>query len=97
MSDITLIGLGPMGSALGSALLSQGHALTVWNRTASKADAPVEAGALRAETLASAVGASPRILVCVSGYEAAPDRRRHKRRSRSRQPRQAYRSHKKKD
>lgn len=70
MSDITLIGLGPMGSALGFALLSQGHELTVWNRTASKADALMEAGAVRADTPASAAGASPLIVVCLSGYEA---------------------------
>lgn len=69
MNHITLIGLGPMGMALGSALLAEGHALTVWNRTASKTDALVEAGAIRAENVADAIGSSPLIVVCLSGYE----------------------------
>lgn len=73
MSEITLIGLGPMGSALGTALLTKGHDVTVWNRTASKADALVEAGARRAETSAAAVSASPLIVVCLSRYEAAQE------------------------
>jgi len=36
MSDITVIGLGLMGSALARAFQNAGHSLTVWNRTAAK-------------------------------------------------------------
>jgi len=46
---IGFIGLGQMGSAMAANLLKAGHAVTVWNRSAAKADALVEAGATRAE------------------------------------------------
>ncbi|MER7083976.1 NAD(P)-binding domain-containing protein, partial [Saccharopolyspora kobensis] len=35
---VTLIGLGPMGQAMVKVLLDAGHPVTVWNRTASRAD-----------------------------------------------------------
>ncbi len=53
MSDrIGFIGLGIMGRPMASRLLGAGYEVTVWNRTASKAEALVQAGARR--------GASPR-------------------------------------
>ncbi|MDA0636436.1 NAD(P)-binding domain-containing protein [Nonomuraea sp. MCN248] len=48
MSDVTVIGLGPMGSAMARTFLAAGHDVTVWNRTASKADPLVAEGARRA-------------------------------------------------
>ncbi len=33
---VCVIGLGNMGSALAEALITSGHRVTVWNRTASK-------------------------------------------------------------
>ncbi len=48
MTDVTMIGLGAMGGALARAFLGAGHAVTVWNRTASKADAFLELGAIGA-------------------------------------------------
>ncbi len=39
MTGVTVLGLGPMGQALSTALLDAGHHVTVWNRTESKADA----------------------------------------------------------
>ncbi len=42
------IGTGAMGSAIAGRLLSRGHVLTAWNRTARRADPLVEAGASRA-------------------------------------------------
>ena len=36
MSEISMIGLGAMGSALARALLKSGHGLTVWNRSPQK-------------------------------------------------------------
>src|SRR2546425_8258725 len=42
---IGLNGLGLMGRPMGMNLLKTGHALTVWNRTASRADELVAAGA----------------------------------------------------
>ncbi len=70
MGDISMIGLGAMGSALARAFLRAGHSVTVWNRTAGKAEALVAAGAARAEHLAAAVAASPIVVVCIDNYAA---------------------------
>lgn len=42
---IAFLGLGAMGSGIAANLVKADHAVTVWNRTASKADALVAAGA----------------------------------------------------
>lgn len=47
---VGLIGLGLMGHGMGESLLRGGHELTVYNRTASKADALVAKGARLAKT-----------------------------------------------
>jgi 3-hydroxyisobutyrate dehydrogenase-like beta-hydroxyacid dehydrogenase len=49
-AKIGLIGLGLMGRPMGMNLLKAGHRLTVWNRTASRADELVAAGAILAKT-----------------------------------------------
>lgn len=46
---IGFIGLGQMGSAIAANLIAAGHEVTVWNRSAVKADALVDTGATRAE------------------------------------------------
>ena len=69
MTDIALIGLGAMGSALGRTLLGGGHGLTVWNRTASKTEAMKLAGAVVAPSVVAAVASSPVVIVCVDNYE----------------------------
>ncbi|WP_280305841.1 NAD(P)-dependent oxidoreductase [Nocardia neocaledoniensis] len=69
-SDVTVIGLGLMGSALASALLAAGHRVTVWNRTPGKAADLVSRGALLADSVDAAVTASPVTLACVSDYAA---------------------------
>jgi len=51
---VGLIGLGLMGHGMGESLLCGGHELTVYNRTASKADALVAKGARLAKTPADA-------------------------------------------
>ena len=71
MSDITVIGLGNMGSALARALLENGCALTVWNRSRQKAAPLVDKGAVLAPSVAAALAASPIIFVCVTNYAAA--------------------------
>ncbi|MFG1947897.1 NAD(P)-dependent oxidoreductase [Nonomuraea sp. NPDC048826] len=45
MSEVTMIGLGPMGTAMAEAFMAAGHDVTVWNRTTSKADKLVAKGA----------------------------------------------------
>ena len=70
MSDISLIGLGAMGSALANTLLRSGYAVTVWNRSGDRAAALVEAGAAQAQTAAEALAASPATIVCIATHEA---------------------------
>ena len=73
MSDVTVIGLGAMGSALATTLIEKGHAVTVWNRTATKAAPLVAAGAVQVATPRDAVAASPVTIVCVGGYADAQE------------------------
>jgi len=68
MSDITVVGLGQMGSVLAKTLLSADNQVTVWNRSQEKTQTLVSDGANLAATIASAIEASPVILVCVSNY-----------------------------
>jgi 3-hydroxyisobutyrate dehydrogenase-like beta-hydroxyacid dehydrogenase len=70
MSTITVLGLGPMGQALTGALLDAGHRVTVWNRTASKADGVLARGAVWAGTPALAVAASDLTLINVVDHGA---------------------------
>jgi 3-hydroxyisobutyrate dehydrogenase-like beta-hydroxyacid dehydrogenase len=71
MSEVSVIGLGNMGSALARALLENGRAVTVWNRSPDKATPLVEKGAALALSPDAALAASPIILVCVTNYVAA--------------------------
>lgn len=70
---VTLIGLGPMGQAMVKALLDGGHPVTVWNRTASRADEVVARGAVRAESPAEAVRASDLVILSLTDYQAMYD------------------------
>ncbi|WP_052423270.1 NAD(P)-dependent oxidoreductase [Nonomuraea candida] len=65
---VTVMGLGPMGSVLAETFLGKGQSVTVWNRTAGKADALVAKGAHRAATVAEAVAASPVTIACLNDY-----------------------------
>ncbi|MFJ6408431.1 NAD(P)-dependent oxidoreductase [Streptomyces hydrogenans] len=69
-APVTVIGLGLMGQALAGAFLAKGHPTTVWNRSAAKADDLVARGAVLADSVESAVEASPLVVVCVSDYDA---------------------------
>ena len=71
MSEVTVIGLGNMGSALARALLKNGRAVTAWNRSPEKAAPLVDEGAVLAPSVAAALTASPIIFVCVTNYAAA--------------------------
>jgi 3-hydroxyisobutyrate dehydrogenase-like beta-hydroxyacid dehydrogenase len=51
---IGFVGLGNMGAAMAANLLNAGHQVTVFNRTAAKADTLVEQGAIRADAVADA-------------------------------------------
>ncbi len=69
MFDISVIGLGAMGSALAHTLLQNGYAVTVWNRTAEKAEPLVSAGATAAGSAAEAVAASPATITCIASHD----------------------------
>jgi len=63
---IGLIGLGLMGRPMGMNLLKAGHKLTVWNRTASRAQELVAAGARLATTPREAAAEAEILLTMVS-------------------------------
>ena len=71
MSEVTVIGLGNMGSALARALRENGRTVTVWNRSPEKAALLVDQGAVLAPSPAAAITDSPIIIVCVTNYAAA--------------------------
>ena len=68
MSDVTVIGLGAMGSAIAKVQLLAGHTVTVWNRSPSKMTPLVEIGASSSSTFSEAIQASNHILVSVDCY-----------------------------
>ncbi|GGS39133.1 NAD(P)-dependent oxidoreductase [Streptomyces violaceus] len=68
-TPVTVIGLGLMGQALAGAFLKAGHPTTVWNRTSSKADALVAAGARLAPTVGDALEAGSLTIICVTDYQ----------------------------
>ncbi len=63
---IGLIGLGLMGRPMGMNLLKAGYSLTVWNRTPSRADELVAAGATLAKTPREVGAASDVLITMVS-------------------------------
>ncbi|MEV0251043.1 NAD(P)-binding domain-containing protein [Nocardia sp. NPDC050712] len=70
---ISAIGLGEMGATLAAALLAAGHEVTVWNRSADKAEPLVAAGARLAESPEAAVRAAELVLINVQGGAVAAD------------------------
>jgi len=70
MFEGSVIGLGAMGSTLARLLLRNGYRVTVWNRTSAKSEPLIRDGAILAPSAASAVGASPVVVVCVHDYKA---------------------------
>jgi 3-hydroxyisobutyrate dehydrogenase-like beta-hydroxyacid dehydrogenase len=73
MSDVTVIGLGSMGTALAKTMLSAGHRVTVWNRSSEKGEPLVAEGAVYSASLTEAIESSPVILVCVTSYTISDD------------------------
>ncbi|MFE4515022.1 NAD(P)-dependent oxidoreductase [Kitasatospora sp. NPDC056783] len=70
-SSVTVIGLGPMGRAMAGAFLDAGYAVTVWNRTAGRADELVARGAERAPSAEAAVAANELVVLSLTDYDAA--------------------------
>ncbi|WP_129786267.1 NAD(P)-dependent oxidoreductase [Promicromonospora panici] len=72
-TPVTLIGLGPMGQAMVRSLLREGHPVTVWNRTPSRAADVVAAGAKLADSPVDAVAASELVILSLTDYQAMYD------------------------
>lgn len=70
MSEVTVIGLGLMGSALARTIQLAGHDLTVWNRSPAKMQPFIDDGVAAAPDVVSAVTASSVILICIDNYAA---------------------------
>ncbi|GAA2375741.1 NAD(P)-binding domain-containing protein [Nonomuraea africana] len=70
MNSVTVIGLGPMGQAMANAYLDSGYEVTVWNRTAGRADALVARGAKRAESVEAALTANELVVLSLIDYAA---------------------------
>ena len=74
MAQVSVLGLGAMGSTLARVLAEHGHDVTVWNRSevpAARAETLTGAGVRCAATPAEAIAASPLIVMCVLDYPAA--------------------------
>ncbi|WP_377191405.1 NAD(P)-dependent oxidoreductase [Ruegeria meonggei] len=67
-SDVTVVGLGAMGSALAATLLDAGRGVTVWNRSPDKLKPLVELGARGTSDLGEAISSSPKTVICLLNY-----------------------------
>lgn len=68
--NIAFLGLGNMGSPMARNLLRAGHQLTVYNRTASRADSLASAGARIAATPGEAVAGAEAVITMVADDQA---------------------------
>ncbi|AXI45758.1 hypothetical protein C1J03_06755 [Sulfitobacter sp. SK012] len=68
MTNIAILGLGSMGSALAHCLIKAGHNVAVWNRTPGKSDAFTNLGARAAKTPDEAIAVSDFAIVCVKSH-----------------------------
>ena len=68
MSNVSVIGLGAMGSAIAKAELQAGHTVTVWNRSPSKINPLIDLGASGSTTFSDAIKASDHVIICVDCY-----------------------------
>ncbi|WP_067469616.1 NAD(P)-dependent oxidoreductase [Actinomadura macra] len=66
MSDVALLGTGIMGAAMARNLLKNGHRVTVWNRTRSRAEPLAADGATVAGTPAEAVEGAEVVITMLS-------------------------------
>jgi 3-hydroxyisobutyrate dehydrogenase-like beta-hydroxyacid dehydrogenase len=69
--NVSVIGLGTMGSTLARLLLRDGYPVTIWNRSPAKAEPLRSNGAAVAPSPAAAIAASHIVVVCVYDYTAA--------------------------
>ncbi len=70
---IALLGVGRMGYELGSHLLSAGHEVTAWNRTAAAVEPLKDAGATQAESPEDAVRGADVVMSVLFGPDTVRD------------------------
>jgi len=68
---VAFLGMGKMGRLMAARVLTGGHELTIWNRTAERAPELVEAGAREAGSVADAVADADLAVLMVYGPESA--------------------------
>ncbi len=68
MKNVTVIGLGVMGTALARTLLQKGYNVTVWNRSADKAEALKDEGVSVASSCSEAISANSTIVICIKSH-----------------------------
>ena len=73
ISDVTVIGLGAMGTALARTLMDAGRNVTVWNRSPEKMEPLVALGAQGPSDFGEALAASPRAIVCIPDYQTTAE------------------------
>ncbi|MFF5209235.1 NAD(P)-dependent oxidoreductase [Streptosporangium sp. NPDC000396] len=71
MGKVAVVGLGIMGRGMADNLLKHGHDVTVWNRTAGRADDLVEAGAVRAQSPAEAAAGADVVFEVTANDESS--------------------------
>lgn len=70
-TDVSILGLGPMGVKLAELLLAAGKRVTLWNRSLDKAAPLAALGAQVAADPAAAIAASPSTILILYDYDAA--------------------------
>jgi 3-hydroxyisobutyrate dehydrogenase len=71
MSQVTVLGMGAMGSRMALALIKAGHKVTVWNRNLDKTESVAEAGAIVAKKPRAAVKNAEFVISMVRDDEAS--------------------------
>ncbi len=66
--NISVIGLGAMGTGIARTLLEGGCQVSVWNRSREKVEALVSHGAIPCDTPQDALDANTHVIVCLSDY-----------------------------
>lgn len=73
MANITILGLGAMGSRMALKLLNAGHLITIWNRTSAAVESLRTSGAIIADTPHEAVANADIVISVVRDDEASRD------------------------
>lgn len=69
MTNVAVLGLGSMGSALANCLIGAGYDVNVWNRTPGKADTLADMGATACASPDEAIAASDLTIICIRSHK----------------------------